>query len=76
LYPAKLKVSPQAAPTSAATEGHHLASHLTGSVKTATQDAAPTLMANPNTLTEINRPMRIDEFCVAVWRKAHRLFSQ
>ena len=69
MYPPKLRASPHAAPASAATEGHHLASHLTGSVKTATQDAVPTLMAKPKTLTDKNRPMRIDVFSLAVWRK-------
>jgi hypothetical protein len=62
LYPAKLNARPHAAPASAATEGHHLASHLTGPAKEATHDAMPTLITKPKTLTEMNRPTRIGVF--------------
>jgi len=59
LYPRKIKSQSTHAPASAATEGHNLASHRTGSAKIATHDAAPTFIAKPKTLIDKNRPARI-----------------
>lgn len=58
----KIEPEPHAAPASAATEGHHLTSHVTGPAKDAIYDAMPTLMAKPKTLNEIKRPTRVDAF--------------
>jgi hypothetical protein len=73
-YPAKLKASPHTAPTMAAIDGQYLSRPIIGRIKLAMDDAVPTLMTKPVTLTNKNRPTCLVPRTVC--RNVHLLFMK